>query len=84
MAHLKRLALAALIATLPLGAAAQCGGSFAAFKTGLATEAASRGIPAATAQQFLAGVRQDPAVLKADRAQGVFQRPFIDFSRRLI
>ena len=84
MAHLKRLALAALIATLPLGAAAQCGGSVAAFKTGLATEATSRGIPAATAQQFLAGVRQDPAVLKADRAQGVFQRPFIDFSRRLI
>jgi lytic murein transglycosylase len=29
-------------------------------------------------------VRQDPAVIRADRAQGVFQLPFIDFSRRLI
>ena len=65
-------------------AQAQCGGSFASFKTGLASEAVARGIPAKTAAAFLSGVRQDPKVLRADRAQGVFQRPFIDFSRRLI
>ncbi|MEO0667379.1 MAG: lytic murein transglycosylase [Pseudomonadota bacterium] len=69
---------------LPLSAAAQCGGSFAAFKSALVTEATAQGIDRGIAERFLSGVRQDPAVLKADRAQGVFQRPFIDFSRRLI
>ncbi|WP_052249399.1 lytic murein transglycosylase [Tateyamaria sp. ANG-S1] len=69
---------------LPGLALAQCGGGFSAFKDGLKSEAASRGIATATAERFLASVRQDPKVLRADRAQGVFQRPFIDFSRRLI
>ncbi|WP_415921817.1 lytic murein transglycosylase [Tateyamaria sp. SN6-1] len=69
---------------LPAVAVAQCGGSFAAFKRGLADEAVAKGIAKGTADAFLANVRQDPAVLRADRAQGVFQRPFIDFSRRLI
>ncbi|MEO1362553.1 MAG: lytic murein transglycosylase [Pseudomonadota bacterium] len=69
---------------LPLSAAAQCGGSFAAFKSALVTEATAQGIDRGIAERFLSSVRQDPAVLKADRAQGVFQRPFIDFSRRLI
>ncbi|WP_299286671.1 lytic murein transglycosylase [uncultured Tateyamaria sp.] len=68
----------------PVMAQAQCGGSFTAFKAGVASEAAKRGIAPATANSFLSGVRQDPAVIRADRAQGVFQRPFIDFSRRLI
>ncbi|WP_147110661.1 lytic murein transglycosylase [Tateyamaria sp. syn59] len=69
---------------LPSLALAQCGGDFSAFKDGLESEAASRGIAPATAERFLASVRQDPKVLRADRAQGVFQRPFVDFSRRLI
>ncbi|WP_299147504.1 lytic murein transglycosylase [uncultured Tateyamaria sp.] len=68
----------------PVVAQAQCGGSFTSFKAGLASEAATRGIAPTTARSFLSGVRQDPAVIRADRAQGVFQRPFIDFSRRLI
>ena len=84
MAHLKSIALAASTLLLPLSVSAQCGGSFAAFKSGLVAEAPARGIAKETAERFLAGVRQDPAVLRADRAQGVFQRPFIDFSRRLI
>ena len=33
---------------------------------------------------FFDGVQQDSAVLKADRAQGVYQKPFIEFSRLLI
>ena len=81
---LKRAACAAALATLPLTAWAQCGGSFATFKAGLQSEAEARGIPAQTAAAFLAPIRQDSAVLKADRAQGVFQKPFIEFSRRLI
>ncbi|QEW22241.1 Membrane-bound lytic murein transglycosylase B precursor [Marinibacterium anthonyi] len=64
--------------------AAQCGGSFPDFIKGLKSEAVSLGHSPAAVDAFFATVRQDPAVLKADRAQGVFQRPFVDFSRRLI
>lgn len=73
-----------LVFLVPAAAFAQCGGSFNAFKDGLVQEAAARGVSADVAQRFLRGVSQDPAVLRADRSQGVFQRPFIDFSRRLI
>ncbi|SMX39858.1 lytic murein transglycosylase [Octadecabacter ascidiaceicola] len=65
-------------------AAQQCGGSFSSFLNGLVDEASTHGIDRATAQGFLAGAQQDQAVLNADRSQGVFQRDFIDFSRRLI
>ncbi|MEP5633005.1 MAG: lytic murein transglycosylase [Tateyamaria sp.] len=84
MGILKHLIGAAALCALPALAQAQCGGSFSSFKAGLKSEAVARGIPAGTADAFLAPVRQDNAVLRADRAQGVFQRPFIDFSRRLI
>ena len=63
---------------------AQCGGGFTGFVKGLKAEASARGYEGNTINRFFEGVRQDPKVLKADRAQGVFQRPFIDFSRRLI
>ena len=79
--------LAAILALLAAPAAAQqvpCGGDFAAFKEGLVQEAAQRGHDPATARAFLAGARQDPATLRADGAQGVFQLPFLDFSRRVI
>ncbi|AXI45042.1 lytic murein transglycosylase [Sulfitobacter sp. SK012] len=75
---------AAALTICPMIAAASCGGSFPAFIDGLKTEAVAIGIPTATADAFFKTVRQDPAVLRADQAQGVFQRPFIDFSRRLI
>ncbi|PTW48403.1 lytic murein transglycosylase [Rhodovulum kholense] len=68
----------------PGGAWAACGGDFGGFVAGLRDEAVRRGHDAGAARTFLAGVRQDPAVIRADRAQGVFQRDFIDFSRRLI
>jgi lytic murein transglycosylase len=63
---------------------AQCGGSFSGFVSGLKAEAIERGHDAQSIDRFFASVRQDPKVLKADRAQGVFQKPFIEFSRRLI
>ena len=47
-------------------------------------EAVRQGYDAALVRQFFSGVRQDPAVIRADRSQGIFQRPFTDFSRRLI
>lgn len=83
MRAIKSLVLAAAFgATSALGA--PCGGDFAQFKAGLVAEATTRGIDKNTAQRFLSGVRRDGSVIKADRAQGVFQKPFIDFSRRLI
>jgi len=73
------LALSALPA-----AAVPCGGSFSGFVGAMKNEAVRQGHDRATVDRFFASVRQDPAVIRADRAQGVFQRDFIDFSRRLI
>lgn len=79
-----RLALiAASFLALPAMAQA-CGGTFSAFVNDLKGDAIAKGHASATVEQFFSGVRQDPKVLKADRAQGVFQRPFLDFSQRLI
>lgn len=80
--------LPAFILIAALGAsptlAQSCGGSFNNFVSGLKNEAVQRGHARATVDRFFANVRKDNGVLKADRAQGVFQLPFIDFSRRLI
>ncbi|MEM9124486.1 MAG: lytic murein transglycosylase [Pseudomonadota bacterium] len=65
-------------------ALAQCGGGFNQFVNGLKAEAVQKGFDTSTVNAFFQGVRQDDAVLRADRAQGVFQKPFVDFSRRLI
>lgn len=73
-----------MMAAMPLHAEIPCGGQFKTFVANLKTEAIEQGIDETTAAKFLSKVRPDPAALKADRAQGVFQRPFIDFSRRLI
>mgnify|MGYP005992705589 FL=1 len=65
-------------------AATQCGGTFNNFVSGLKSEATSRGYSSQTINSFFQGVSQDPKVIKADRSQGVFQLPFLDFSSRLI
>ncbi|WP_170561227.1 lytic murein transglycosylase [Ruegeria atlantica] len=74
--------LAATLFAAP--ALAQCGGGFNSFVKGLKAEAIQQGFDESTVNGFFNGVQQDSAVLRADRAQGVFQKPFIDFSRRLI
>ncbi|WP_298570693.1 lytic murein transglycosylase [uncultured Aliiroseovarius sp.] len=80
-----------VVAALLLGAAPSeagtlvpCGGGFKSFTSAMKDEAVSRGHTKASVDKFFASVRQDPATLKADRAQGIFQRPFVDFSQRLI
>lgn len=78
------LPLALVASLLPATVFAQCGGSFSGFVKTLKNEAISAGHDPATAQAFFKGVKQDPKVLRADRAQGVFQKPFIDFTRHLI
>ncbi|MBM2574716.1 lytic murein transglycosylase [Jannaschia sp. Os4] len=70
---------------LPSLATAQtCGGDFGTFLDGLRAEARAEGIPDSAIDRFLAGARLDQRTLDADRRQGVFQIPFVDFARRLI
>ncbi|SEK44408.1 lytic murein transglycosylase [Roseovarius nanhaiticus] len=81
--------LAALMALAVPGIApaqqgAPCGGGFSDFVADLRSEAAARGHDPAGADRFFAGVKQDAAVLRADRAQGVFLKPFTEFAQRLI
>ncbi|MGC1503232.1 MAG: lytic murein transglycosylase [Sulfitobacter sp.] len=81
---MRRFLLSLVFAGLAHSAAAECGGSFSSFIGGLKSEAVANGFAQPTVDTFFAGIRQDPAVLQADRKQGVFQLPFVDFSRRLI
>ena len=77
----------ALISTLgisTIAAAQSCGGGFYSFVQDLKSEASARGYSSDLSEQFFASVAQDPKVIKADRAQGVFQLPFLEFSGRLI
>ena len=79
---MRALAIALSLITGP-ALAQTCGGSFAAFLDEMRSEAISRGLSSAATDRFLSGAVQDPAVIKADRAQGVFQKDFIAFSRAL-
>lgn len=77
-------ALALSLAALPVWPATPCGGSFNGFVNGLKAEAVTKGHAPASVDRFFASARQDNAVLKADRAQGVFQKPFTEFANHLI
>lgn len=83
---MQKLLISIAIFLFSLGAvqAQSCGGSFGSFVGGLKAEAVEKGHARSTVDRFFASVRQDPKVIRADRAQGIFQMPFIDFSRRLI
>ena len=75
----------ATLPLLPISAFAQsCGGSFGGFVQEMKTEAVAKGHSQGSVDRFFANVRQDRKVIRADRAQGIFQMPFTDFSRRLI
>ena len=67
-----------------LATAQSCGGNFSSFVNDMKSEAISKGHSAKAVDRFFNSVRQDPKVIRADRAQGIFQMPFTDFSRRLI
>lgn len=61
-----------------------CGGNFQNFTAKMKQAALSQGHSESTVNDFFASVKRDPKVIKADRAQGVFQKPFTEFARRLI
>jgi lytic murein transglycosylase len=77
-----RRILALLLLTASPTLAAPCGGSFTAFITAMKAEATN--LTPSEADRFFQNIAQDPKVLKADRAQGVFRKTFTDFSRSLI
>ena len=81
--RLLSLALALTFAA-PAVADVPCGGSFSSFVGKIKSEALSKGYDKATVDRFFASAQQTQSVLKADRAQGFFQKPFIDFSRAVI
>ena len=76
--------LALLLLSASSAAAAPCGGPFPEFLDRMRQEAIAQGADPGIAARFFRGLTQDPKVLRADRAQGVFQLDFITFSRRLI
>ena len=57
---------------------------FDSFVNDLKSEARDLGYSNRQVTDFFSGVAQDPKVIKADRSQGVFQLPFLEFSGRLI
>ncbi len=75
---------ATLAASTPVAASVPCGGGFASFVSAMKAESVRRGYDRSLVDRFYASARQDPAVIRADRSQGIFQRPFSDFARRLI
>lgn len=85
-----RFAVPYLLATLFAGLAcgpslaAPCGGHFADFITTMKTQAVQAGLTPPEAERFFHGITQDQNVLKADRSQGVFRKPFTEFARSLI
>ena len=65
-------------------AAAPCGGDFGEFVAAMKAEALARGQDGAATDAFFEGASVDPAVLQADRSQGVFRKTFLEFSKALI
>ena len=84
MCKFLKAALLALVLAFPQSVVAKCGDSFADFVSDIKKEARAKGYDAALVDSFFANVRVDRKVLKADRAQGVFQLDFTSFARRLI
>ena len=73
------LAASASLAT----AQAPCGGDFDAWLDGVRAEARAAGVSDEAIEEGLAGVRIEPKVLAADRAQSVFQQTFLQFAGRM-
>lgn len=86
MSRLSALLLATLMLAPALPATAQtpCGGDWSGFLAGIKTEALAKGYSAAAVNSFLKDAQIDKAVLRSDRGQGVFQKPFTEFAQSLI
>jgi lytic murein transglycosylase len=78
----------AILLSLGLGAGAahaqQCGGDFGQFVQGMRAEALANGHSQASVDGFFRHASYLQRAIDADRRQGIFQTPFVEFSRRLI
>lgn len=74
----------ALTCASPAFAKVPCGGSFSSFVNNAKAEAVRMGHDKSTVNAFFANAKHSPAVIKADRSQGVFKKNFIEFSRAVI
>lgn len=59
-------------------------GSFEQWLQGVRRDAAAQGISQRAIEAGLAGVAYDPAIIKRDHGQGVFQQSFLQFSDRMV
>ena len=85
MRFLTTLGAALLCATTAAAeVSVQCGGSFSSFIGNMKAEAQSRGYSKTDVDRFFRTASQDSKVIRADRAQGIFKTPFVDFSRKVI
>ena len=73
-----------LIFALNSAASGNCGGEFNKFLENIKKESQEIGYAAEIVDAFFENVSLNLKVLEADRAQGIFQRPFNEFAPRLI
>ena len=64
--------------------ATTCGDNFQNFLNRIKSEAQRRGHSPESVNRFFAAAEKDPKTIAADRSQGVFQVPFVEFSNLLI
>ena len=73
-----------LIFVLNTAASGQCGGEFDQFLEDIKKEAQEIGYTEKIVNTFFENVSLNPKVLEADRAQGIFLKPFNEFAPHLI
>ena len=73
-----------LIFALSSAALGNCGGEFNKFIENIKKESQEIGYTKEVVDTFFENVSLNPKVLEADRAQGIFLRPFNEFAPRLI
>ena len=73
-----------LIFALSSAASGNCGGEFNKFLENIKKESREIGYTEEIVDAFFENVSLNPKVLEADRAQGIFLRPFNEFAPRLI
>tara|TARA_B000000565_G_scaffold11600_1_gene8518 strand:- start:434 stop:748 length:315 start_codon:yes stop_codon:yes gene_type:complete len=73
-----------LMIFLNSAALGKCGGEFTQFLSDIKEESLGIGYTEQTVNEFFDNVSLSSEVLKADRAQGIFLKPFNEFAPRLI
>ena len=73
-----------LIFALSSAASGNCGGEFNKFLENIKKESREIGYTEEVVDAFFENVSLNPKVLEADRAQGIFLRPFNEFAPRLM